>query len=111
MKVLTIKQPFVDLILEGKKNLEIRTWQTRYRGRLYLHSSKSTKIDGKKCGYILGYVYLADVKQMTRAHEKKACIDYIENAYSWVLINPAKIKPIPCNGKLSLWDFNINDLE
>lgn len=30
--------------------------------------------------------------------------------YNWVLANPIKFeKPIPCKGKLSFWDFDINE--
>jgi len=39
-KVLSIRQPFADFILSGTKWSENRTWQTRYRGPLWIHASK-----------------------------------------------------------------------
>jgi hypothetical protein len=39
MKTLTVKQPFASLICEGIKNIENRTWQTHFRGRILIHSS------------------------------------------------------------------------
>lgn len=38
-KVLSIKQPWSSLIVEGFKNIENRTWKTQYRGKLLIHAS------------------------------------------------------------------------
>ena len=35
MKVLTIKQPWATLIMQGDKQFEFRSWQTKYRGENY----------------------------------------------------------------------------
>jgi activating signal cointegrator 1 len=39
-KVLTVKQPFAQLIVLGLKKYETRPWGTKYRGELYIHASK-----------------------------------------------------------------------
>ena len=39
MKVLTIKQPWATLIMQGDKRFEFRSWKTKYRGELYIHTS------------------------------------------------------------------------
>lgn len=39
MKALSIKQPWASLIAHGIKDIENRTWATKYRGRIYIHSS------------------------------------------------------------------------
>ena len=39
MKVLSLTEPFATLIKEGKKKIETRSWQTNYRGELYIHAS------------------------------------------------------------------------
>ncbi len=36
---LSIRQPWCSLILHGIKTIEVRTWNTNYRGSLFLHSS------------------------------------------------------------------------
>lgn len=41
MKALTIKQPWASLIAHGIKDIENRTWKTNYRGRIYIHASKT----------------------------------------------------------------------
>ena len=40
MKVLTIKQPWATLIMQGYKRFEFRSWQTKYRGDLLIHAEK-----------------------------------------------------------------------
>ena len=40
MKVLTIKQPWATLIMQGDKRFEFRSWQTKYRGELLIHAGK-----------------------------------------------------------------------
>lgn len=41
MKVLTIMQPWANLIALGAKKIETRSWYTSYRGPLAIHASKS----------------------------------------------------------------------
>ena len=40
MRVLTIKQPWATLIMQGNKRFEFRSWQTKYRGDLLIHAGK-----------------------------------------------------------------------
>lgn len=44
MKVLTIKQPWATLIMQGYKRFEFRSWQTKYRGDLLIHAGKGIDI-------------------------------------------------------------------
>lgn len=36
---LSIRQPWIDLILQGKKTIELREWTVRQRGRIALHAA------------------------------------------------------------------------
>lgn len=47
MKTITIKQPFPYLIFQGIKDIENRTWPTKFRGRVLVHAS------AKRMGRIL----------------------------------------------------------
>lgn len=38
MKTITIKQPWASLICQGIKDIENRTWPTKYRGRVLVHA-------------------------------------------------------------------------
>ena len=39
MKVLSLMEPWASLIKEKQKVIETRSWNTKYRGELYIHSS------------------------------------------------------------------------
>lgn len=39
MKALSIKQPWASIIAHGIKDIENRTWATKYRGTIYIHAS------------------------------------------------------------------------
>ena len=40
IKVLSILQPWASLSVLGHKKIETRSWNTKYRGELYIHASK-----------------------------------------------------------------------
>ena len=40
MKVLSIKEPWASLIINGYKEYEFRSWKTKYRGKILIHTSK-----------------------------------------------------------------------
>src|SRR5690606_20923045 len=40
MKALSVRQPWAWLIASGHKDIENRSWPTRYRGRMLIHASK-----------------------------------------------------------------------
>jgi hypothetical protein len=47
MKALSLSRPWDYLILHPPfKDIENRTWPTKYRGRIYVHRAKSVDIDG-----------------------------------------------------------------
>ena len=46
MKVLSLTEPYATLIKNRIKTIETRSWKTNYRGKLYIHASK-TKIPKK----------------------------------------------------------------
>jgi hypothetical protein len=50
VKVISIIQPWATLIALGEKKFETRSWSTKYRGELAIHSSK--KIDKDACSHV-----------------------------------------------------------
>ena len=40
MKALSIRQPWAWLILQGGKDIENRSWPTKFRGRVLVHAAK-----------------------------------------------------------------------
>ena len=59
MKVLTIKQPWATLIVEGYKKYEFRSWKTKYRGKILIHAGLSLEKDANERfkGYNLNHEY------------------------------------------------------
>ena len=124
MKALTIKQPWASLIIEGYKKYEFRSWKTNYRGKILIHSGLSLEKDMKerfkdydldyKLGYIIGEAEIVDCilvdKEFNDSLRNINPIVYgrsnhVEN-YAWKLENIKKYdKPIPCKGKLGLWNY------
>lgn len=54
-KVLSIKQPWASLIIEGFKPIENRTWKTNHRGKLLIHASATyDKVQNGSISQLLG---------------------------------------------------------
>lgn len=127
MKALSIKQPWAELILQGRKTIEIRSWNTNYRGYFLIHASKKPDIKAMKMfnfcrekllyGYLLGYAKLSDVviynseKEFIKDRDKHLSL-YEERkypVYGFVLEDIHRIKPIKYKGKLGF--FNVPEIE
>ena len=42
MKVISIQEPYATLISLGKKQIETRSWNTNYRGEIYIYEKRIT---------------------------------------------------------------------
>ena len=127
MKVLTIKQPWATLIMQGDKRFEFRSWQTKYRGDLLIHAGKSVDKEALNrlskylpkeipTGKILGKVKLVDCIKMSTDFKNLLLKEnkdiYTKSAfkenYGWQLTDVEIFeKPIEAKGQLSLWDYPI----
>lgn len=120
MKVLSLKQPFAELILEGRKKIELRRWNTNFRGEFLIHASKSPDEESMRrfgfnelpLGFILGKAELVDVKhyQTDEEFEKDNNLHLASREwgdFGFILKNPQKINPIHAQGQLNFWEFEI----
>ena len=120
MKALSLKQPFAELILNGRKTIELRKWNTKFRGKFLIHSSK--KPDEKSMekfgfeelplGFILGEAELVNVKKYNNKDEfendkDKHLASEDWGVYGFILKNVRRIHPVQAKGKLGFWDFNL----
>lgn len=123
MKTLSLKQPFAELILQGRKTIELRKWNTKFRGEFLIHASKhpdepsmkkfNFKPDELPCGAIVGKAELIDVKDysLTKDFDEDkdkhlATSDW--GGFGFILKNAKRFdKPIPAKGQLNFWDFDI----
>ena len=60
---LSIKQPWAALILHGVKSIEIRSWTTARRGRIYIHAGRI--IDDRPQGWNLVTAEIKEAAQLT----------------------------------------------
>lgn len=124
MKCLSVSQPFTDLIMSGKKTIELRKWNTNFRGEFLVHSPLKIRINDYKrlkiskklvVGAIIGKVEIIDVKKYNSKSEIKAdfkkhlaSTDFFDRKYGFVLKNPRSFRiPIPCKGKLGFFDVQL----
>jgi hypothetical protein len=128
VKCLSVSQPFADLIIKGKKTIELRKWNTKFRGEFLIHSPM--KIKSQDCkrlginetdlrtGAIIGKAMIYDVKTYKTKKElnddKKyhfALGDPSDRKFGFLLKNAKEFRvPIPCKGKLGFFDIRLDDV-
>lgn len=122
MKCLSVSQPYADLIVRGKKTIELRTWNTNFRGEFLVHAPikikndvcKKLGIDQTKLrtGVIIGKVEIYDVKKYDSVSELKsdykkhfASEEFLHHKYGFLLRKSKELKiPIPYKGSLGFFD-------
>ncbi len=120
MKALSLKQPYAELILEGKKKIELRKWNTKFRGEFFIHASKNPDKESMKrfgfanlpLGFLVGKAKLVDVKTYNNEeeHAKDANLHLASKGWGkhgFVLESPIRIEPIPFKGQLNFFETNI----
>jgi hypothetical protein len=124
LKCLSVSQPFADLIISGKKSIELRNWNTSFRGEFLIHAPikirtsdcKRLKIDRKLItGAIIGKAFLYDVKKYNSSSEiekdKKyhyAAKDLHNKKYGFILKNAKSFRiPIPWKGQLGFFEVKL----
>ena len=50
MKCLSLKQPYTEPLVSGKKTIELRNWNTSFRGKFLVHASKN--IDKERLDFL-----------------------------------------------------------
>ncbi|MEG2348156.1 MAG: ASCH domain-containing protein [Clostridia bacterium] len=134
MKVLSLTEPWATLIKDKKKFIETRSWQTNYRGELFIHASltkipkyalENTELmsivgDSKmNYGYIICKCKLVDcvymdedfLKQIKLNRQEHTCGEYEIGRYAWILEDIEVLKEqIKAKGSLGIWNY-YNELD
>lgn len=127
--VLSLTQPWASAIFLGLKAIETRSWQTNYRGRLYIHASNGMPKYAKEfaaderfmcrlpeigklpLGAIIGHVDLIDIKRtedLKPGPIEELYGDYGPGRYGWITDNPVLLEtPIPAKGSLGIWRYQV----
>ncbi|HEV8513972.1 MAG TPA: ASCH domain-containing protein [Cyclobacteriaceae bacterium] len=121
-KCLSLLQPWAGLVVDGFKKQDTRSWDTDYRGIIYIHASKTIPTAARKLlsqwpfnlyvreeglitGAIIGRVELVKTERSERCLQKMKLSantdqvneefhfgDYSPNRFVWHLQNPQKLK-------------------
>jgi len=129
MKCLSVCQPFAELIVDGKKTIELRKWNTKFRGEFLIHAAKNVLLEDCKrmkispktmvTGAIIGKVNLVDVKKYNSDKEldadrkrHHAKTNVTKNKYGFILEDPKKLRiPIEYSGKLNFFEFHPDEIK
>jgi hypothetical protein len=116
---ISVRQPWAELILEGKKTVEIRKSMTTHRGIIVIHAAniinksefKKANIDlQSKSMYkrksLIGVVDLIDIVKLNDMLWEDLRTKHLlpgkwlseDYKYAWILENPRRIKPISYTG-------------
>ena len=125
MKCLSVSQPFADLIISGKKTIELRKWDTNFRGEFFIHAPIKIKVEDCKrlkitkkliTGVIIGKAELYDVKKYNSLKEVKidqkfhlASKNFQDKTFGFKIKNAKSLRiPIPWKGQLGFFDVEIS---
>lgn len=105
MRTISIRQPYAELIVQGIKDVENRSWATEHRGRLLIHAS--TAADRRAMerygfdpsslprGAFVGVVDLADCTT------ERGSSWHVPGHHGWYLANPRRFsRPVPFTGNV-----------
>lgn len=125
MKCLSLKQPFADMVVDGKKIIELRTWNTKFRGRFLIHASGN--VDAEACDMfsikrdllvrhaVIGEAVLYEVKKynsdsefLSDKEKHLAFGSYLGSRYGFLLKDAVRFdKPIYMPGRLGFFNVEI----
>lgn len=128
---ISIKQPWAELILSGKKDVEVRSWATHYRGPLWLHTglkvddyaTKRFELGPLFTGGIVGWANLDGIRPFSAAswrawagrHCDDGAFDEERAKYGWILRGAVRAKtPVSAKGQIGLFPLDaavVNQLQ
>lgn len=118
IKCISVRQPWAYAIAHFGKDIQNRTWSTRYRGEIFIHAGKAKLSEedvnrtnavlkkwglksippgGLQYGYIIARADLVDCVTKSKS-------GWFEGPYGFKLKNVEPIEPIPMVGKLGLFN-------
>lgn len=100
VRVLTVRQPYADLILRGEKTLELRTWVIA-PGPLAIHAAKWKSTPG----HMLCLLDVGAARDSTVEDCDDACCDIGPQDDWWAhpLSNVRPVRQDVVSGKLGIW--------
>ena len=110
---LSIRQPWASLIVNGHKDIENRSWSTKFRGKFLVHAGK--RFDGEGYEWVQdnfritlpergefqrgGIVGVAELVDCVERHRSK----WFSGDYGFVLKNARRLRFYPMPGRLGFF--------
>lgn len=117
MKALSIRQPYAWLIVNGFKDIENRTWPTKFRGRVLIHAGinypkRDYADDAEDWPRAYGIQYPPREQMIGGIVGVATIIDCVSDSesewfngpYGFVLADAKPLPFLPCKGALSFFD-------
>lgn len=112
MLALSIKQPWAFLIASGQKDIENRSWPTKYRGPILIHAGKVPDRNFSTIGLppldFIGYREHQQTGGIIGIAEIVDCVTESDSPwffgkYGFVLKNARPVQFYPCRGQLGIF--------
>ena len=115
---LSVQQPWAELIISGRKQIEIRRWSTSYRGDCWLHTGLKRNPELEKLfsiadpftGGFLGTVRIELIipldRQRWETMRERLLVPgtFLPSMFGWIFSNPKRfLKPVNGPGQLRLF--------
>lgn len=114
-KAISIRQPWAYLIINGSKDIENRTWPTKFRGPVFIHAAKKIDMEAYnrladegialppvkelKTGGIIGTVDIIDCVEKSKSA-------WFSGPFGFVLRDPKPVRFNECRGFLGFFDVS-----
>lgn len=123
---LSVQQPWAELLVSGRKSIEIRRWVTDYRGRIWLHAASKMNPELERMfgvtevyrGGFIGSIELSAIVPMTTdrweqwrsKHLDKG--SYEHGMFAWIMAAPHRFHlPVRAKGQLRLFQPRPSELD
>lgn len=134
MIAVTIRQPYLAVIMDGIKTLEVRSRPIKHRGPLALHAAARPdcpfRVDRAKpsqtlpceeyeglilpLGCVLCVVDVVDCRPMREGDQEAAWVEdefEVDGQWVWEFANVREVKPLPKRGNCAMWHVPDEELE
>lgn len=116
LKTLSIRQPWADAIIYCGKDIENRTWNTKFRGTFLVHAAKTVDPEAPEWVWSMVREFSPDVPLLGGIIGSVELVDVVDKSDSkwfmgpkgFVLKNPKPLPFQPIKGKLNFFEVGIS---
>jgi len=115
---ISVRQPWAELLIGGRKSIEIRSWAPEYRGRLWLHAGLKSNLDVERRfglhdlyrGGFIGSIQLLAIVPVTQDRWIQWLDKHLDSGeyrgglVAWMVGSPRRFRtPVSGKGQLNLF--------